>query len=191
MRLRPRQRAAWWPGRRTPVPVLGSVGDERLLAWAVGAADEVVAGTREALYLREPLPVVGETRLPWHTLEGAEWDADTSTLTVTEIEAGPAGADGADGAVRTRRVALAGVVPADADRLLQLVRERITATVVLQRHVRLEGAAGVHVLARRAPGAHEVTWGFRFDAGIDPDDVAVRRVAAAALAQARSDLGVG
>lgn len=197
-----RVRAAWWPGRRTPAPRLTSVGAERLLAWAVAASGEVVAGTREALYVREPAPVepvppaaagdavassvAGETRLPWERLEGAEWDADTTTLTVTEIEAG---LEGVDGAVRSREITLDGVLPADADRLLQLVRERITATIVLQRHVRVEGRAGVHVVARRAPGAHEVAWGFRVDAGVDPDDPAVRRVAAAALERARYDLG--
>ena len=37
-------------------------------------------------------------------------------------------------------------------RLLELVRERVTASVVLQRHVPVDGRRGVRVIARRAPG---------------------------------------
>ena len=55
-------------------------------------------------------------------------------------------------------------------RLLELVRERITASVVLQRHVPIAGKRGVRVIARRrAAGSRELSWLFEYDEGIDPD----------------------
>ena len=42
-------------------------------------------------------------------------------------------------------------------RLLELVRERVTASVVLQRHVPVDGRRGVRVIARRAPAADRPT----------------------------------
>jgi len=75
-------------------------------------------------------------------------------------------------------------------RLLELVRERVTASVVLQRHVPLEGRRGVRVIARRAPrGDRPVEWLYEYDEGIDPDDPAVRFEAERALAAARDELG--
>ena len=65
--------------------------------------------------------------------------------------------------------------------LLQLVRERVTATVVLQRHVPIAGRRGLRVIARRAPGGDRaVTWVYEFDEGVDPADPAVRAAADAA-----------
>ena len=59
-----------------------------------------------------------------------------------------------------------------------MVRERVTATVVLQRHVAVEGSRGVRVIARRAPsGRREVSWLFEYDEGIDPADPFVAHAA--------------
>ena len=75
-------------------------------------------------------------------------------------------------------------------RLLELVRERVTASVVLQRHVPLEHRRGLRVIARRAPrGDRPIAWFFEYDEGIDPDDPAVREAARAALASARDEVG--
>ena len=47
-------------------------------------------------------------------------------------------------------------------------------------------------MARRAPsGDREITWLVHYDAGIDPEEPAVRRVADAALAQARAEIEPG
>jgi hypothetical protein len=78
----------------------------------------------------------------------------------------------------------------DADRLLQLVRERVTASVLLTRHVPITGRRGVRVVARRAPsGRSGVTWVYEYDAGVEPDDPFVQAAAETALAAAQADLG--
>jgi len=145
---------------------------ERILALETAADGSVVAGTRDSLHL-------GELRIPWEVVERADWDSDTSTLSVTEV--------GTWGEVRpVHRVELS-----DPGRLLELVRERVTASVVLQRHIRVFGRKGVFVVARRAPGRNDpLTWVYEFDEGIDPDDPAVRRKAEAALDQAQRDVGL-
>jgi len=139
---------------------------ERVLASApVMASDDVVAGTREALY------VAGE-RLPWERLHDARWDSESSILTVTEND-------------RTvHRIAVDG--PA---RLLQLVRERVTASVVVQRSIQLP-VGTARVVARRAGGgAREITWTVEYDDLADPDDPAVIALVQAAFARAQDDLG--
>ena len=74
--------------------------------------------------------------------------------------------------------------------MLQLVRERVTASVVISRHVPITGRSGVRVVARRAPsGKSAVHWVYEYDAGIEPDDPFVQTAAAAALDAARDDLG--
>ncbi|MFW6775444.1 hypothetical protein ACOACO_14260 [Nocardioides sp. CPCC 205120] len=170
-------------GARPALPAT-ALGGERVLA-AVEVDGGAVVGTQRALHVPHG-PGDEPVRVPWERVDAADWDADEGVLTVREIGPEP------DTAPRHRvRLTAPGEPAAPArDRLLQLVRERITATVVLQRHVRLVGAAGVHVLARRAPGGDDIAWGLRFDAGVDPDDREVRRAAAAALAAARSDLGL-
>ena len=76
-------------------------------------------------------------------------------------------------------------------RLLELVRERVTASVLLVRHVPVDGRRGVRVIARRAPaGDRGLRWIYEYDAGIDPDDPAVRLAAETALAAAQDEVGV-
>ena len=55
--------------------------------------------------------------------------------------------------------------------LLVLVRERVTASVVLQRHVPYADRRGPAVIARRAPrGDRPVAWFVEYDEGVEPDD---------------------
>ena len=150
---------------------------ERLLAWAALADGGWVAGTRDALYL----PGV---RLPWEQVQAADWDREHDRLRVSEV--------GTWGEPRPRHLlAVSNAAAKDADRLLQLVRERVTASVLLSRHVPVTGRRGVRVVARRAPsGRSDVQWIFEYDEGIDPDDPFVRAAAETALAAARSDVGM-
>lgn len=138
---------------------------ERLLA-----SSGEVGGTRDALYLPQ--------RLPWEQVASADWDQDERTLTVTEV-----GAFGEPQPVHVVRLEEAG-------RLLQLVRERVTASIALQRHVPVADRRSVRVLARQAPGRRgELAWFVEYDAGLDPTDPAVDEVVQAALAAARADIG--
>jgi hypothetical protein len=156
--------------RRTSPPVEVSAG-EKVLAWAA-AGDGAVAGTAAALYLP------GDVRIPWEQVEAADWDLETETLRVTEV--------GTWGTPRP----IHSLVLAEPALLLQLVRERVTATVVLQRHVAIRGKSGVRVIARRAPtGARGLSWLFEYDEGVDPDDPFVEHTAQEALAAARDEVG--
>ncbi|KRF15466.1 hypothetical protein ASG90_12290 [Nocardioides sp. Soil797] len=144
---------------------------EKALAGAVTSDDRVVVGTRDALY-------VDDRRIPWESVERAEWDKENATLNVSEV--------GTWGQARPAH-ALAIEAPG---RLLELVRERVTASIILQRHVPIHGKRGVVVIGRRAPsGNHAVQWVYEFDEGVDPDDSEVRRRAEAALVEARDEVG--
>jgi hypothetical protein len=160
--------------RRPSCPVEVASG-EKVLAWATaseGGVDDAVGGTAAAIYLP------GGVRVPWEQVEAADWDLETETLRVTEV-----------GTWGTPRPVHAFVL-ADPARLLQLVRERVTASVVLQRHVAIRGPRGVRVIARRAPtGARGLSWFFEYDDGIDPADPFVDHAAQEALAAARNEVG--
>ncbi|WP_146207380.1 hypothetical protein [Nocardioides silvaticus] len=158
--------------RKARVPTLAR--GERLLAWAATADGATVGGSRDALHLPDPEPL----RLPWEEIATAEWDTDESVLHVVEV--------GSYGEVRPEHL----LRLTDADRLLSLVRERVTASMVVQRHVPVRGRLGARVLGRRAPsGRGPVAWFVEYDAGLDPDDPAVATVVDEALTLARGDVG--
>jgi hypothetical protein len=160
------------PNRR---PSIELVPGEYELARAESEAGLVV-GTRDALYVPTS---AGHVRVPWEQVESADWSGEGDVLRVREV--------GTWGERRPEYL----LVIADPGRLLELVRERVTATVVLQRHVPVEGSRGVRVIARRAPsGRREVTWLFEYDEGIDPEDPMVAYAADSALASAREDVGL-
>ncbi|UMG92869.1 hypothetical protein [Nocardioides sp. TF02-7] len=157
--------------RRPDLPVARG---ERLLAWATAPDGSTVGATREALYVPDRQP----PRLPWEEVATAEWDSDEELLKVVEV--------GRFGEPQPEhRLALT-----QPDRLLATVRERVTASIVLQRHVAVRGRHGVRVIGRRAPGTHgPIGWFVEYDVGLDPDDPAVRAVVDDALATARADVG--
>lgn len=165
-------------GRRPPIRVERG---ERLLAHAT-AAEGLVGGSRDALYVVRTagtaLALEETVRIPWEDVQSADWDQDTRVLHVVEV--------GSWGEIRPEhRLTLE-----DPALLLQLVRERVTASVVLQRHVEVGRGRGVRVIARRAPrGDQPVRWIFEYDEGVDPDDPAVRQAAEAALDEARAEVG--
>lgn len=158
-----------------PRPQLEVAPGERLLAWATvphptPSGPTVVGGTRAALYLPR--------RVPWEQVASADWDHEESTLRVREVR--PFGEQSPVHVVRLDQ----------ADRLLQLVRERVTASIAVQRHVAVQGRKGVRVLARRAPAAPgDLAWFVEYDDGLDPADPQVDAVVQEALALARRDVG--
>lgn len=157
--------------RRTKPAVQVEAG-ERVLASCESVDGVVLAGTRDALYL-------GPDRFPWEGVSAADWDKETETFRVSMV-----GAWGKEKVSRSFDLTEPG-------RLLQLVRERVTASVVLQRHVSLPGGRGVRVIGRRPPrGTGDIEWFFEYDEGVDPTDPAVHAAAAAALTAARADVGL-
>lgn len=155
--------------RERPDVVVGP--GERVLAGASSSQGDV-AGTRDALYLP------GDLRVPWHLLDGAEWDSETGVLTVREV--------GTFGRVRPEhRLELD-----DPRRLLELVRERITASIVLTRRVPVPGRGGATVVGRRpTTGLRELLWFVEYDEGLDPDDPQVAAAVEHALDAARAEVG--
>ena len=161
---------------RTSSPSVAVARGERVLASATTAEGTVLAGTRDAFYVVTD----GDTRrVPWEQVEAAGWDRDTDTFRLSEV-----GSWGEQRPVHTATLDEPG-------RLLELVHERVTASVVLQRHVSLGGRRGLRVIARRAPsGAGGVQWVYEYDEGVDPDDPTVRAAAREALELARRDVGL-
>ncbi len=166
--------------RSSPVPPevaerAGLRPGETVLAGARSGEDRWLIGTHTALH------VVGADtrRIPWETVQGADWDRDQEQLVVTEV--------GEFGRVRPRHEFHLD----EPGRLLELVRERVTASVVLQRRVPVRGSQGLLVIGRRSPvGDEEVTWSYEFDAGVDPEDPAVMAAAETGLEAARGELGL-
>ncbi|KRF00011.1 hypothetical protein ASG88_11430 [Nocardioides sp. Soil777] len=162
--------------RRSSAPDLVVGPGERVLAWCRTVDDGVLAGTRDALYLDVGGDVI---RIPWEQVEAADWDADTDVLRVSLV--------GSWGEQRVEH----DLSLTEPGRLLELVRERVTASVVLQRHVPIDGRRGVRVIGRRAPrGDAPIEWLYEYDEGVDPGDPAVRTAAAEALVAARGDVGL-
>ncbi|WP_205470850.1 hypothetical protein [Nocardioides sp. SYSU D00038] len=156
-------------GRR-PDPVPVGPG-ERVLASAQ-TVDGPMAGTAVALYLP------GGRRIPWQEVEAAGWDADETLLRVREV--------GSWGEVRPEhRLSVA-----EPGRLLELLRERVMASIVLHRRFEVDGQRGFKVLGRRTPHGHgEIAWLVDYDAGLDPADPAVVAAVEAALTTVRREVG--
>lgn len=149
----------------------------RVLAWASSDDGPWLLGTRDALVLVDTDETLS---IPWERVEAADWERDEDLLRITEV-----------GEFGRSRPVHAFIVP-DPGHLLPLVRERVTASVLLQRRVVTGRGRGVLVIARRPPrGSGEITWAFEFDAGVDPEDPAVARAAEEGLRAAQDELGEG
>jgi len=147
---------------------------ERVLAGAVDGDGRWHVGTDRALHLAD-----GERwcRVPWERVDRAGFDDETERLRVVEV---------ADLGQPEPTHVLALVEPR---RLLDLVRERVTASVLLTRNVPVGGSRGVKVVARRAPTGGPVEWSFWLDPGLDPADPRVRAAIDAGRAVAEAELG--
>ncbi len=158
----------WWRRGRPDVTVGAG---ESVLAWAETDDGRVIGGTRDAIYL-------DGVRLPWEEVEAADWDRESDRFRLSEV--------GSWGEPRREYV----FTIKEPGRLLELVRERVTASVVLQWHVAVTDRRGLRVIARRPPrGDRPVRWLYEYDEGVDPDDPSVRAVAEAALRDAQAEVG--
>ena len=159
---------------------------EKVLASALTSDGTWLLGTRtrllvvppvEARTVVEPVETTTTRHIPWEQVEDAAWDQDARQLRVDEI--------GEYGAPRPSHT----FAMDDPALLLQLVRERVTASVVLQRRVPVRGGLGVTVIGRRSPVGGPIAWMHAYDAGLDPADPEVAAAADAALADARAEVG--
>ena len=167
-------------GTQVPAEVLAQLPrGERVLAAAPATDGTWLLGTRDALHLVRSLSVEPVETIPWQQVERAEWDRDSERLRVSEV-----------GEYGVRRP-VHELAVTDPGTLLAFVRERVTASVVLQRRVVVSGRSGFTVIARRAPnGTGELSWAYEFDAGVDPEDPQVRVLAEAGLRAAAEELGL-
>lgn len=171
--------AMWWrrrSGSRGELrDALALAPGERVLVVSPLADGGAAAATDRGLLIVTPDQET--TRLPWQLLTAATWDADAGMLTVDEV-AGRAGA--------ARRHQLR---PEGASLLPETVRERITSSIVVSRHVPLVGRAGVHIVGRRRSGpptaddAPVLEWQLLYDPGVDAADSGVRARAEQALTE--------
>lgn len=149
--------------RRVPAEVQALVNGERPLAWAAVDHDWVVATTA-----RIRLP--GRQPLAWQEVVRAAWDPPVLEVQVPG---------------ETVRLTLE-----DPGSIPEVVNERVKASVVIQQHVALLGDKGVRLVARRKPDSTDITWRVTFDAGIDPNDPAMRAAADQALRELRTAIGL-
>ena len=153
---------------------LGLAAGERPLAWAVGTLGRWYVGTERALHLAD-----GETFRPvrWEEIERADWRQESSQLTIVEVTGW--------GEAEQRSE----IVLTEPGNLLDLVRERVTRSVVINVYATVHGRRGLSVVGRRSPsGDGQVSWSYVFAEGLDPDDPVVREVASRTLSEAEAEL---
>ena len=143
---------------------------ERLLAVARLADGTWVAATPTAM-------VLPGRRFDWTTVAHAEWSDERSTLRVDQLRT-------ADAEAETHRLVLD-----EPGRLPEVVRDRVTSSIVASRHTPVEGRAGVRVVARRVPGEDELQWQVVVDRGLDPADPRVQAASDTAVSDLRRELG--
>ena len=162
---------------RIPTDVLERAGlprNDKVLASGVTRDGTWLLGTRRVLVLVAPDHRVV---MPWESVEDASWDRDEERLRITGV--------GAYGRPRPT-YSLEMEEPAH---LLQLLRERVTASIVLQRRASVRGSLGVTVIGRRSPVGGPITWMHAYDPGLDPEDPAVLGLADGLVEQVRSEVG--
>jgi len=151
-----------------PRAIAARVAGERALAFAALGDDGWLVGTREALHVLTDTDV----RVPWETVRAAEWDPDLDALSVSYV-------DGREPDTFTL---------SDAGRILQLIRERVTASVVVQRPVRASVARGAIIVARQAPTGGPIEWSVDHRGSVDLSDPSVAAAISDALAHAKAEL---
>lgn len=172
-----------WPRELTEAVQVASRhsagGKEDILAAVQLTDGQWVAGGRAAVYL--PTDTEGAVRrVGWEKIERAGWDSEASVLHVYETTAFGT-------PLRATELKVD-----DPGRFGQLLRERIDASVLIQRHVPLAGKNGVRVVGRRNPADPNATvfWNFVLDKGLEPDQPGVVDGAEAALAAVRDEFGI-
>ncbi len=135
-------------------------------------------GTRDAfLVVRDGVLAL---RLVWEAIERAEWDGEAERFRVLEV--------GTFGQPRGEH----GFLVDDPGLMLEFVRERVTASVVLQRRFTVRDRRGFFVIARRPPsGQGEIRWAVEYDPGIEPDDPEVAAASEQALRATADEVGPG
>ena len=147
----------------------------RILAWARGQ-DAFVVGSPAVLSLSDDGgagEVVGWRHVGWHEIEHGGWNAESRSLSWT-LYGG-----------RRGRVELA-----EPARLPELFRERVAASIAVERFVPIRGERGVIVTARRdLGGGGTLLWHSTLTRGLSLSSDGVADEIARAEAELRSEYG--
>ena len=165
--------------QRLPAGVATSLGvprGEKVIAWGSGSesdSDDVTyaVATTRALYVQS-----ARGRVPWHRVSRASWD--DPMLDVELLEGGGRAGD----VVRVRLD--------DARDLPPAVHDRVTGSVIVSERVELTDGAGARMVARRDSDDGSIHWSVVFDAGLDPQDPALRATVVDCLGRLRDSLGI-
>jgi hypothetical protein len=178
----PPQAATRWLARRSKTARAATAGlpirpGERVLVLDQGPAGSLIAATAAAVYARTE----GEAgrawyRLGWDEVIRARWDDRRSALVL--VGAGPSGMWRQELALDRRSA------------LVDLARERVTATLLASSLVREGDRVVAVVLARRQPGSGRVRWTTLLAEASPTDQQAIRARAAAAIADLRAQTGL-
>jgi hypothetical protein len=144
---------------------------EKILAWVDDGAGRVVVASETALHLQRTPP--SYSRVGWEQVERASYDSGTLTVVLVP-EQGSA----------TLRIPVG-----DGRELPVVVRDRVTASILVNRFVPLRGEAGVRIVGRRQENG-QVLWRSELDPGL-AEDAGAQKAAALALTEVRAEVGEG
>jgi hypothetical protein len=176
MRSSSPRRSAWWSrSRGLPKEAYaawleahrGEKGPARILAWARTPTGFCIGGLT-----RLSITDQGSwTHTPWHLIERGEWNAETRTLRWKRLDGGHGSA-----------------VLSEPGRMPELFRERIAATIALERFVPLAGERGVIVTARRnLVDGGSISWHTTLTRGLTWQTDGVREAADRAAAELQTE----
>lgn len=140
----------------------------RTLVEVTTSSGATVSATREYLSVSEP-PVT----LPWYSVVSATWEAPVLKVLATH---------------EGKPLKLDLEIP-NPKRLPEVVRERVTDSVIITERRTLPAEVGATFVARRHPN-DEVAWSIVFDSGVDSTDPVLQEQASELLSELRSTLGI-
>ncbi len=139
----------------------------RILAWATGPGGFVVGSPAALSWSIDE----SWSHLGWHEIERGGWNAETATLS-WNLHGGQRGSVRLD----------------QPGRLPELFRERVAATIALERFVPVAGDRGVIVTARRDLAADgSISWHSSLTRGLTWHSEGVQAAAERAMAELRSE----
>jgi hypothetical protein len=148
----------------------------RILAWARSSTGYCIASPTALSYGDE----AGWTHIGWHEIERGGWNAELRKLSWV-LHAAP-GKPSPRGSLELL----------EPGRLPELFRERISATIAIERFVPLLGERGVTISARRDLGASgTVAWHSTLTRGLSWETDGVRAAVDQAMEQLRTEYDVG
>jgi hypothetical protein len=148
----------------------------RILAWAKTSTGYCIASLTALSYGDEG----GWTHIGWHEIERGGWNAELRKLSWV-LHAAP-GKPSPRGSLELL----------EPGRLPELFRERISATIAIERFVPLLGERGVTISARRDLGASRtVAWHSTLTRGLSWETDGVRAAVDQAMEQLRTEYDLG